>query len=220
MTRIKICGIKDESQALAAAEAGADFIGLVFAPSRRQITPTPAEKIVAALKQHQARAKIVGVFVNASAASVNKIADFCQLDWVQLSGNETWEYCRDITRPVIKTVHVNTGDTAEQISYELSYGTGILEKRKHLFLLDSDAKFSYGGTGVSFNWKLAQAPTGKFQIILAGGLSAENVEEAIRIAAPWGVDVSSAVETEGVKDMAKIRKFIEAVRRADDQNSE
>jgi phosphoribosylanthranilate isomerase len=96
MTRIKICGIKTEEQALAAAAAGADFIGMVFALSPRQINAAKAEKIVAALERSGAKTEVVGVFVNARAGTVNRIAEKCRLDRVQLSGDEPWEYCREI----------------------------------------------------------------------------------------------------------------------------
>ena len=98
MIKIKICGIKNEEQALAAAGAGADFIGLVFAQSPRQVTPAQAEKIVAVLKQKAASVETVGVFVNAHIGTVNRIAERCQLDWVQLSGDEPWEYWPPFSR--------------------------------------------------------------------------------------------------------------------------
>ena len=207
MTRIKICGIKEEAHALAAAEAGADFIGLVFAPSPRQVTPAQAEKIVSALKKSQTTTEVVGVFVNTPPARVKKIADFCHLDWVQLSGDEPWEYCRELDMPVIKAVRVSRNYQPEQICADLAYGTRILATQKHIFLLDSDARDKYGGTGRTFDWKLAKPIAEQFPVIIAGGLTPRNVAEAIRTVAPWGVDVSSGVETRGVKDMAKIRKI-------------
>ena len=95
MTAIKICGIKNEDDAQATAEAGADFIGLMFATSPRQVTPAQAARVTAALKKNSVKTKIVGVFVNERIPTVRKIADACHLDWVQLSGDESWEYCAD-----------------------------------------------------------------------------------------------------------------------------
>jgi phosphoribosylanthranilate isomerase len=217
MTHIKICGIKDEAHALAVAEAGADFIGLVFASSPRQVTPAQAEKIVSALKKTKTTTEVVGVFVNTPASKVNKIANLCHLDWVQLSGDEPWGYCRDLTTPVIKVIRVSRHHKPEQVCADLTYGTKIIKTRKHLFLLDANVREKYGGTGRTFDWNLAKPIAEQFTVIVAGGLTPKNVSEAIMITSPWGVDVSSGVETRGIKDMAKIKKFIETVRKADDR---
>ena len=214
MTRVKICGIREEVHALAAAEAGADFIGLVFAPSPRQITPAQAKKIASTLKRSDSATEVVGVFVNMPASMVNKIADFCHLDWVQLSGDESWEYCRELAKPIIKAVRA---DKLKQIAADLAAGEKILYNRKHLYLIDTLTKGKYGGTGKTFDWSLAREVAEQFPVIIAGGLTPENVAQAIKVAAPWGVDVSSGVETGGTKDIAKIRAFIEAVRRANDK---
>jgi phosphoribosylanthranilate isomerase len=219
MTRIKIDGIKTEEHALTAAEAGADYIGMVFAQSPRQITPARAEKIVAALKGEKASVETVGVFVNARVGTVNKIADKCGLDWVQLHGDEPWILCRELDLPIIKVIRVSRNYSAEQIYTDLEYGEKLLAKQKHIFLLDSNARDKYGGSGMKFDWKLAVPIAKRLPVIVAGGLTPDNVKEAINIIKPWGVDVSSGVETKGVKDMDKIRKFIEAVREADASNS-
>ena len=216
MTRIKICGIKEIEHALAVAEAGADFIGLVFASSPRQVTPARVEKIVSALKKAGAKTEVVGVFVNTPAIKVKRIADSCHIDWVQLSGDEPWGYCRDLTFPIIKVIRVSRHHKPEEVCADLTYGTKILGTKKHLFLLDSNVRFKYGGTGRKFDWNLAQPVAEQFTTIIAGGLNPGNVAEAIRAISPWGVDVSSGVETRGVKDMAKVRKFIKAAREADD----
>lgn len=214
MTRIKICGIKNEEQALAAARAGADFIGVVFAESPRQVTTEQAQKIVSALKQNKAKAEVVGVFVNTPAVVLNNIAGTCHLDWVQLSGDEPWEYCRELERPVIKVVRVSRKYLPEPACTDLAYGSRLLNNRKHMFLLDSDNSDKYGGTGLTFDWDQARTIAEQFPVIVAGGLTPENVAAAIEIISPWGVDVSSGVETNGTKDMKKIRKFIKAVREA------
>jgi len=216
MTRIKICGIREEAHALAAAEAGADFIGLVFAPSRRQVTHTQAEKIAAAVKQSGHATGVVGVFVNMPAPEVNEIADTCHLDWVQLSGDESREYYGEINRPLIKAVRVSRQQGPQGISATLAKEAKALASQKHLFLLDSRVKGKYGGTGVTFNWSLARPAAEQFPVIIAGGLTPENVARAIKIVAPWGVDISSSVEVGGVKHAARIRALIEAVRRYDE----
>ena len=106
MTKVKICGITDVLYARAAIEAGADLIGVVFAPSPRQVTYEKAQEMVATVKTQKHSLPVVGVFVNMLASTVNEMASFCGLDWVQLSGDETWEYCQQIERPVIKAIHV------------------------------------------------------------------------------------------------------------------
>lgn len=215
MTRIKICGIREEVHALAAVEAGADFIGFVFAPTRRQVSPAKAREIVDAVKKSSNAIKTVGVFVDTPASEVNRIADFCGLDWVQLSGNESWEYCRQIARPIIKAIRISQ-QRPEEINTELTVGLKTHHPQRFITLLDSQVEGKYGGTGITFNWRLAQQVAKEFPVIIAGGLNPENVAQAIETAMPWGVDVSSGVETDGTKDIAKIKAFIEAVRRTDD----
>jgi len=211
MTRVKICGIRDKNHALAAVEAGADFIGLVFAPSKRQVTPNQACEIVSAVKKSSDATKVVGVFVNAPASQVNEIADFCALDCVQLSGDESWEYCREIIEPIIKAIRIGQ-QSPEELCAELSAGGELLPAQRFITLLDSQVEGKYGGTGESFNWNLAQQVAEKFPVIIAGGLDPKNVARLIETVRPWGVDVSSGVESNGLKDASKIRAFVKAVR--------
>jgi phosphoribosylanthranilate isomerase len=216
MTRVKICGIRDKTHALATVEAGADFIGLVFAPSQRQVSPAKACEIASAVKKSNDTAKVVGVFVNAPSSQVNELADFCALDWVQLSGDESWEYCHEVVRPVIKAIRIDQ-QSPEKLYAELSAGSKLLPTQGFITILDSRVEGKYGGTGESFNWNLAQEVAKRFPVIIAGGLDPKNVAKLIERVAPWGVDVSSGVETGGVKDIAKIKAFIEAVRKADER---
>jgi len=215
-TRVKICGIRDKNHALAAVEAGADFIGLVFAPSKRQVSLAKACEIASAVKKSSDITKVVGVFVNAPSSQVNELTDFCALDWVQLSGDESWEYCCEILKPVIKTIRVGQ-QSPEELYSELSAGSKLLPAQRFITLLDSQVEGKYGGTGERFNWHLAQRVAKKFPVIIAGGLDPKNVARLIERVAPWGVDISSGVETGGVKDMVKIKAFIEAVRKADER---
>jgi phosphoribosylanthranilate isomerase len=215
MTRVKICGIKEKAHALGASRAGADFIGLVMAPSPRQVTVAKAQEIVAAIKEQHESAEVVGVFVNMPAPAVNRIARTCNLDWVQLSGTETWAYCQMIDRPLIKVVHIEAGQSPEEVRDRLAQGNQALSQQEHRYLLDSRLGDRYGGTGITFDWGLAREAAREFPVIIAGGLTPENVGEAIKTVAPWGVDVSSGVEVDGVKSTVRIKAFIEAVRRAD-----
>ena len=211
MTRVKICGIRDETHALAAVEAGADFIGLVFAPSRRQVSPAQAREIANAVKENSAATKVVGVFVNAPVFQINEIADFCALDVIQLSGNESWEDCDKFANPVIKAIRVGQ-QSPKEICAELSAAGRLLGGGRFVTLLDSEVEGKYGGTGEIFNWDLAQEVAKKFPVIIAGGLDPQNVATLIKRVSPWGVDVSSGVESNGLKDASKIRAFVEAVR--------
>ena len=216
MTRVKICGIKTEETALAAAKAGADFIGLVFATSPRQVTPARANKIVAALKGRQKDSpQIVGVFANAPAYDVNRIAGFCNLDYVQLSGDENMAYCRQLAPSVFKVMRLSRDDKSGQVCADLAAWSKMLSGRKYMFLLDAYDRDKYGGTGRQLDWDMAKPVAVKFEVIIAGGLTPENVATSINKVKPWGVDVSSGVETEGEKDMNKIIAFIKAVRDAD-----
>jgi phosphoribosylanthranilate isomerase len=216
MTQVKICGIRDKVHALAAIEAGSNFIGLVFAPSPRQVTPVQVGEIVSTVKEHSEATAVVGVFVNMPAAEVNKTASFCNLDWVQLSGDESWAYCHQIIKPLIKAIRIKPGQRPEEICDDLATGGRILSSQRCVYLLDSQVKGKYGGTGMTFDWNLARQASEQFPVIIAGGLTPENVAQTIKTVAPWGVDVSSGVETGGVKDVTKIRAFIEAVRRIND----
>lgn len=213
MTRVKICGLREKIHAVAAAEAGADFVGVIFAPSPRQVTLPQGREIVMAVKKKSNAVQTVGVFVNAPSYLVNQVADTCGLDWVQLSGNESWEYCREIKRPVIKVIRVGKG--RQKLRQILAAGARLLASQQYLYLLDSAVKGKYGGTGLTFDWTPVQPLAKIFPIIVAGGLTPENVTEVIERVAPWGVDVSSGVETDGVKDVAKITAFVGAVRRWD-----
>lgn len=212
MTKIKICGLSEIQHALAAAKAGADFIGLVFAPSRRQVSAKKALQIVKAIRSLRPHPDIVGVFVNSASGEVNRIADYCNLDWVQLSGDETWDYCQQIERPIIKTVHVSNAKTSEEVVSEIAMGYQLLPRQDFVFLVDSRVGDSYGGTGQAFDWKLAKEVSARFSVIIAGGLTPNNVGQLVKEVWPWGVDVSTGIETDGQKDVAKITAFIRVVR--------
>ena len=209
MTAVKICGISRAEDALTAAEAGADFVGMVFAASRRRIGKAEAVEIVGALAGGESRPRTVGVFVNDDIIKVNRLAKVCGLDIVQLSGDEPWDYCRQIERTVFRVVHVSRGTTGREILAGLEKGRDVR------LVLDTGSEMSYGGTGERFDWAIAAEVAREVPLILAGGLTPENVAEAVAVVKPWGVDVSSGVETDGVKDPDRIRAFVNEVRRAD-----
>lgn len=199
MIRVKICGITTPEAARVAAEAGADAIGLVFAPSQRRVSVEQAKAIVAALPPFVSR---VGVFVNEAPERIAAIAEACGLDALQLHGEEPPEACRWFPRKVIKAVRVQGAGSVE----------GLERYQVDAFLLDTYVQGQLGGTGRTFDWQIAKVAASRFRVILSGGLTPENVADALELVRPYGVDVSSGVETGGAKDPGKIRAFIAAVR--------
>ncbi len=152
------------------------------------------------------------IFVNTPANEINRVAKECSLDWVQLSGDEPWSYCLDIEKPLFKVIRVSQFSTPRQIINHINIGIQLLGKRNLVCLLDTGDENLYGGTGKTFNWEIAREVAGKFNILVAGGLTSENVTNMLQIVNPWGVDVSSGVESDGVKDIEKIKRFIHLVK--------
>ena len=202
--RSKICGITRIEDALAAAEAGADAIGLVFyAKSPRAVDVRQARSIIAELPPF---VTTVGLFVNASRCELNEILEVVPLDLLQFHGDETPQDCEGYHRPWIKALRVRPGDDLEAACQLYAGARGIL--------LDTYVPGVPGGTGEAFDWSLVPARPSK-PIILAGGLSADNVGQAIAQVRPYAVDVSGGVEqAKGIKDAAKIEAFMHAVKQA------
>jgi phosphoribosylanthranilate isomerase len=203
-TRVKICGITRGQDAMAAAEAGADAIGLVFyPPSPRFLSVERAREIRDALPPF---VQTVALFVNADAAQVAQVIGRVHPAMLQFHGDETAEFCGQFGLPFVKACRLKPG--VDALEYLRPYS------RAAAWLFDSYVP-EYGGVGESFDWSLVPA-TPERPFILSGGLARENVAEAIRRVRPWGVDVSSGVESaKGIKDAAKIAAFIAEVRNAD-----
>jgi len=198
MTRIKICGITNPEDALAAVEAGADALGFVFfKESPRHIFPEEAAGIISLLPPF---VQTVGLFVNEEPETVNQISRLCRLGLVQLHGDETPGYCSRIEARIMKAFRVRSLTCLDPIS----------DYRLPGCLLDTYSPSFYGGTGTSFNWEIAREAVQRgHRVVLAGGLTPDNVADAIQQVHPWGVDVSSGVEsTPGRKDPHKVREFI------------
>src|SRR5579859_184338 len=203
-TQVKICGLRAPEHAGAALDAGADMLGLIFyEPSHRYISPEDAQKLVATMQQEHTTADFVGVFVNCAADFINDISEQVGLQYVQLHGNEPPEFCRSIQRPVIKALNLHNQSDIQRVR--------AYHETCWRILLDTPTS-QWGGTGQTHDWTLARTVAQEMPILLAGGLTPENVSAAIRQVYPWGVDVSSGVETNQVKDVEKIRTFIENVR--------
>ncbi len=244
MTIVKICGNRTPDDVIAAAEAGADLVGIVFAESRRRVDIAEAQAMVRALgrplhehemdmpppvqshvREHVGewfrhgaqvieghlrtkRPLTVGVFADQPVEEVNEIALEAGVDLVQLSGDESWEVCLLVARPVIQVVHVSPLDSPSDPLAQVEPGFALA------LMLDSAHGQYRGGSGQAFDWDVAREVASRVPMLLAGGLSPENVAEAIERVRPWGVDVSSGTETNGAKDYARVRAFIEAVHAA------
>ena len=229
MTRVKICGIQRLADAQAAAQAGADFIGLVFVPERRrrlelQKARDLISKFKSGLRDSMAQLpQVVGLFADQSLDEVNRAIDFCGLDLAQLCGqqsHESLDYCRQVRAPVIKVLHVAASDDSADALEQLEGRVQTYRQAGHLVTLDRLVEGLQGGTGQSFDWSLAAQLSKKgHQFLLAGGLDSQNVAQAIAQVQPWGVDVSSGVETGGGKDPEKINAFVRNARGGDGSTS-
>lgn len=219
-TKVKICGLRTAEAAWTAASAGADYLGFVFVEGvRRQLKAVEGQAIIRSYRTRGDRRdrrrgrgpQVIGLFRNQDAEWVNHIARQLDIDCIQLTGDEDDAYARSIHRPVFRQVRIRpettTAELSETVQVQLDAGRTVVLDR-------FDAKVP-GGGGVSFDWSVAEGVANREGVLLAGGLTPENVGDAIRLLRPWGVDVSSGVETDGVKDHSKIRAFIEAARSAE-----
>ena len=198
MTRVKICGITSYQDAVAAADAGADAVGFVFAESPRRVSVDAARKMSRKLPAFLHK---VGVFYNALPADVAMIARAAGLTWVQLHGDESKADAQAIPFPSVKMFAVSQGRVLERVR----------RRGDPLVLLEAG---NTGGSGKSFDWTIARRVGAVADVILAGGLKPENVREAILVGRPFAVDVASGVESRpGKKDHTRIRRFIEEARR-------
>mgnify|MGYP005825841029 CR=1 FL=1 len=211
--KVKICGIKTYDAAMRIIDAGADLIGFNFYPeSPRYITPGDCMRLTVrletALRDRLAKVMLIGVFVNSERDNMHAIFRDCHLDMIQLSGDEPPETLEYLGERAYKVVRPTSADELARI-----VETYPLRKLSPAWMVDTYRPGEYGGTGQTANWSLARRLAQEMPIILAGGLRADNVAEAIRQVNPWGVDVASGVESApGVKDMEKVRQFINAVR--------
>ena len=203
--KVKVCGITNAEDAWTAVEAGADALGFIFyKQSPRYVVPAVASRIIAELPP---LIVTVGVFVNEGMATVRSIMDTCGLAMAQLHGDENASYCHELSRPSMKALRLK--DRGSLLALAEYQGRGGVRG----FVLDTFSELAYGGTGQVTDWALAADVAKSARVLLAGGLTADNVTEAIRTVHPYGVDVSSGVESApGKKDPAKVRAFLETVR--------
>ncbi|MFC7685891.1 phosphoribosylanthranilate isomerase [Ureibacillus sp. GCM10028918] len=198
MVKVKICGLKEEEHVQAAIDAGATWIGFMFAPSKRRVSVERARDLAKLVPSH---VKKVGVFVNPTAQEVQEAVETVGLDFVQYHGTENPTFITHLGYPSIKAVSIRGYEDVEKASdYDVDY-----------YLFDAPGTDYAGGSGHVFDWSLLdQLSIPRNRVILAGGLNRENVTRAISQVEPFGVDVSSGVEKNGVKDSDLIKQFIEA----------
>jgi len=245
VTFVKICGNRTPDDVLAAAEAGADFVGMIFANSSRHIEVEDAQAMVRALGGPLSQQEIfapppsllhgreevgpwfhhgsqvlsaylgmkrpltVGVFADQPIEEVNELAEEAGVDLVQLSGDETWEDCLLVAKQVVQVLHVGPVDTPADPMENVRPGFALA------LMLDSAHGPYRGGSGQTFDWEVAARMAARLPIFLAGGLTPDNVAEAVARVRPWAVDVAGGTETGGRKDSDKVRAFVQAVRAAD-----
>jgi phosphoribosylanthranilate isomerase len=203
MTKVKICGLKTLPDALAAIDAGADYLGFNFYPkSMRFIGMDTCAEITSVLKRKHPEIKLVGVFVNSPIDEIENILEICPLDLAQLHGDETIEMVNALDGRVFKAFR----GVPQSIN-------GFARENPPALLVDASVNGAYGGTGVTADWSAAAELAKQYSLLLAGGLTPENVTDAVRQVRPWGVDVASGVEAApGEKDAAKMSAFVQAVR--------
>lgn len=199
MAKVKICGLKEKVHVLCAVNAGADFVGFMFAPSRRRISLEKATELSTYVPNH---VKKVGIFVNPTEQEVKEAFNLAKLDYVQYHGNENPTFIEKLGYPSIKAFSIRTQEDVEKaIKYNVDY-----------YLFDAPGTDFAGGSGKVFDWSLLdELSIPREKVILAGGLNAGNVPQAIQQVRPFGVDVSSGVERNGAKSCELIREFIQAV---------
>ena len=207
MTQVKICGITNTVDALVAAEAKADLLGFVFYPlSPRYVNPTQARQITAAVRNASDFVRLVGVFVDENPGTVRELMSCCDLDYAQLHGTEPPEIIATLMDQGVKVIK----------GFRVRDVTSLTELERYratAYLLDTYVLAQPGGTGKTFDWRLAAKVKEHGPLLLAGGLTPDNVVESIHTADPWGVDVSTGVESApGRKDHDRLRRFISAVK--------
>jgi len=214
MTLVKICGIREAEHALVAIEAGADMLGLNFyPPSPRNVSIEEARAVRDAVRRADpnGHVRLVGLFVNESPAHMNAVAAELGLDIIQLSGDEPGVTIAALDRPAIASMRIDSsGKSDEEGRFrELSAAAPLA------IMVDAHVPGMYGGTGTVADWFVATDFARRYPVVLAGGLRPDTAAEAVRRVKPFAIDVSSGVETDGVKDSTKIRAFIAAAKAAD-----
>ncbi len=208
----KICGVRSIGSAFAATEGAASYIGFNFVTSsKRLIQADEAKTIVKAIKDNYLpsnRPTTVGVFANQPLLYVNSVAEYCELDMVQLSGDEPFAFAQRVSYPVIKAIKVDTSESRESELKRRDQLAKLAEKLNVIIILDKYDPHLQGGTGQAHDWHLAAELAKHHLFFLSGGLNLQNVEEAVLSVRPFGIDVASGIETDGKDDASKISEFL------------
>jgi phosphoribosylanthranilate isomerase len=217
MIWIKICGITNLKDAEKISELDVNAMGFILSTnSPRRIDNSKAKRIIKAVRNKNEKISVAGVFVNERVEKVLRDSDDLGLDMVQLSGDENREYLKNLSGrsgdiKIIKAIRIKNGSRSYQV--ELNKEIQMMKEYTDFVLLDSYSKNVYGGTGISFDWNMARNCGQTVPIILSGGLDAENIEDAVKTAKPFGVDASSRLEIyPGKKDVSRISEFVKILR--------
>lgn len=211
---VKLCGLRDADSARVAVEAGADALGFILAPSRRQVSPTDIRAIRDELGSvFETLPPIVGVVVNESSHEIERLVAESGIDMVQLAGDESPDVLDEIDVPVVKAFRFDAETTFDEALRRIDPWVSAANPVQHVHV-EGHAIGQFGGAGARVDWELAAGIAERFPILLAGGLDPDNVVEAVDRVKPFGVDVSSGTETDGAKDPAKLRAFVANARSA------
>jgi phosphoribosylanthranilate isomerase len=208
---IKICGIKQASHAVVAAAAGADLIGLNFAASKRAVAPEVARELILAAREVNPAIRTVGLFVGANRDEIARVHETAPFDLVQMHGVADLDELHDLPVPVILPIRIEPGGDPERLK---QFAIAALKGSAEFLIFDGYHPTLTGGTGVRADWDAARSFAQDMPVMLAGGLTPENVSEAVASVCPMGVDVAGGVERDGTKDSGLIRAFIENARAA------
>jgi len=217
VTMFKICGLRNPHHAAVAAASGANFLGFVFVHgARRKLSEERGRAVVSEYRElHGERGpKLVGLFANQSLKEVNRIVAQSGLDMAQICGDESLDYLDRVEVPVIRQIRVRVDGPRNSNVAAILDAVSAVVAQGHMVVLDRHQAGTLGGTGLKFDWDIAKQVNNRYDFLLAGGLSPNNVAAAIDQVNPWAVDVSSGVETNGVKDPDKIVAFAQQIRRS------
>lgn len=218
MTKVKICGLTRKEDIEFVNELLPEYVGFVFAKSKRQVSPDKAKELISLLNEN---IQTVGVFQDEDIDKVKNIAECLDLDIIQLHGTENGDYVKKLYPFIVwKSLSIDAADYLEceellknRVDFHQKNIDKLSEYEIDALLVDSSVKGVKGGTGISFNWNILNNLVLNKKLILAGGLSSENIEKAIEKAKPYAVDVSSGVEEDGIKNYSKMKSFIEKARK-------